>query len=747
MVQILAGLEAAHAAGIIHRDLKPTNILVEKRADGQEKLRILDFGLSKLSGVDAHRSVSGTVVGTLAYMSPEQLQGEKNLDGRSDVFAAGLILMEMLQGHHPYPGESGIVVAAKLLRDPVPPLEPKRASKIAPSTTSALHTALERDRDARFGSAVAFAQALMGKGPPSDTSKITTIQEARRELARQDAQRDAVRRAASAKRRKGVLVGALAVAAIGAAAFFLLGKKDEPPAGPPQGPRVVAQAPPTSGTTTPSTPASTSPSATQPTPAPEPARPEPEPAQPATSQPAASQPEPAAPEPAATQPAPEPAATQPAAPEPAAPEPAASAPEPATTSPEPARPEPAASAPEPRATEPSAPATAPTAPPRAGSAQELRAEGETHLGAGRPAEARAAFLAALEAASFDWGTLRGIGGSWLREADDAARRGDLAAATKTLDEAVRWLEARHAWYEKQSLPAESEADVRIALGTTRAYLGAAHTERARWLALGGDATAAAAARKEAKDHFHFANQFLNRDSVRYWEMLLQRARLATLEGRLDEAVEDLAITTETNNVEVPAHMWVAHAIGLRRLAEAALSKNDRPTAAKHAAAAYDVVKRGAAWQRAKFTREHYLEAARVLLVNALLANGAAERVPLQSVMKHYVTEAGNRPAPGDEPAGRVEARLAAVRAAQAIVDGLTLKDQGKVAESKVAFETAVAQAKAAIAADEGVAANGGPLPTPFPHRVLALAKHFADDAAGAQAATQAANAASAKNPE
>jgi hypothetical protein len=649
--------------------------------------------------------------------------------------------MEMLQGHHPYPGESGIVVAAKLLRDPVPPLEPKRAAKIAPSTTSALSTALQRDRDARFGSAVAFAQALMGKGPPSDTSKITSIQEARRELARQDAEKDAIHRAESARRRRGLLVGALAVAAAGGAAFFLLGKKDEPSATPLREPRAVAQAPGPSATTPPpaptpgETPSSATPGpATTPVPAPAAAAPEPAASAP-TPAPEPATAEPAAPEPAA--PSPAPTAPEPSAPEPAAPEPAAHAP----FTPEPARPEPTSPTPE-----PSAPPTPAATPPRAASLDDLRKDGETNLASGRAAEARASFLRALEAAPFDERSLRGVGDAWLREADDAARRGDLPEATKTLDAAVRWLEERHTGYEKQSLTADTE-QARVALGTTRAFLGEAQTERARWLALGGDAAAAAAARKEAKDHFHFANQFLNRDSVRYWEMLLQRARLATLEGRLDEAVEDQAITTATNNVEVPAHMWVAHAVGLRRLAEAALSKNDRATARKHALAAYDVVKRGAAWQRAKFTREHYLEAARVLLVNALLATGAAERVPLQSVMRHYVTEAGNRPAPGDEPAGRIEARLAAARAAQAVVDGLTLEDQGKAEESKAAFEAATAQAKAAIAADETAAQNGGSLPTPFPHRVLALARHFAHDAAGAQAATQAANAASARNPE
>jgi hypothetical protein len=319
-------------------------------------------------------------------------------------------------------------------------------------------------------------------------------------------------------------------------------------------------------------------------------------------------------------------------------------------------------------------------------------------------------------------------------------------AVATLDQALAWLKARFTAYEKQSATADPEA-VRVASGVSRSYLAETETERARWLAMAGDAAGAAAARKQATDHFQLANQFLDRDSVRYWEMLIQRANLATLEGRLDTALADLAITTQTNNNEVPAHMWIAHGAGLRRLAEAALLKNDRATAKKHALAAYDVVKRGVAWQRGKYTRDHYLEAARVLFVNALVADGAAERVPLQSYMKHYVSEATRLPARPDEEPSKSEARLAVARAMQGIVDGLTLADQGKGAESKASLEAASGEATAATRSEEASARQGGSLPASFPHRVLALARHFLGDAAGSQAATQAANAAQSKNPE
>ena len=127
MRQVLEALRAAHCAGIVHRDLKPQNIMV--RFDGYVK--VLDFGLAKqlptarsapreaIATADA--SIPGQIVGTVAYMSPEQIQGHP-IDQRSDLFAVGIILFEMLTGQHPWPHASVVDTLHAILHEDPPPL-------------------------------------------------------------------------------------------------------------------------------------------------------------------------------------------------------------------------------------------------------------------------------------------------------------------------------------------------------------------------------------------------------------------------------------------------------------------------------------------------------------------------------------------------------------------------------------------------------------------------------------------------
>jgi serine/threonine-protein kinase len=105
--QVLDGVEAAHKAGIIHRDLKPENIFVTRNEDNTVRLCILDFGLARFNEYEFTDNVTvpGTVMGTLGYMPPEQLRGER-IDERSDLFAVGVIIYECLHGEKPFAGKT-----------------------------------------------------------------------------------------------------------------------------------------------------------------------------------------------------------------------------------------------------------------------------------------------------------------------------------------------------------------------------------------------------------------------------------------------------------------------------------------------------------------------------------------------------------------------------------------------------------------------------------------------------------------
>jgi eukaryotic-like serine/threonine-protein kinase len=159
--QAARGVEVAHAGGIIHRDLKPQNLFVCRRQDGTDLLKVLDFGVAKLQAIDEMNTATrtGAVVGTVAYMSPEQARGDKVVDRRSDVYALGAILYEICTGRKPHPGDSHNAILHHIASLPAVPL-----ASVAPELPAAFveivdHT-LASDPAARPPSAEALVEAL-----------------------------------------------------------------------------------------------------------------------------------------------------------------------------------------------------------------------------------------------------------------------------------------------------------------------------------------------------------------------------------------------------------------------------------------------------------------------------------------------------------------------------------------------------------------------------------------------------------
>ena len=180
-LQIANGLAAAHEKGIIHRDLKPDNIFITK--DG--RVKILDFGLAKLTQLDGTQSQTdvptrrvdtdpGVVMGTVGYMSPEQLKG-RPIDPRSDIFAFGAILYEMLSGRRAFHGESAADTMSAILKEDPPDLSDTNKN-VAPALERLVSHCLEKNPEARFHSArdVAFAlESISGSAAGANETTIS----------------------------------------------------------------------------------------------------------------------------------------------------------------------------------------------------------------------------------------------------------------------------------------------------------------------------------------------------------------------------------------------------------------------------------------------------------------------------------------------------------------------------------------------------------------------------------------------
>ncbi len=182
-IQVCRGLAYAHERHVFHRDIKPANIRVLD--DGT--VRIMDFGIAKLEGTQLTKT--GVMVGTVHYMSPEQVRGKK-LDGRTDVFSMGVILYQLLSGERPFQGENPTQVLYKIVSEPPPPLDLSSLGEAGPRLEAIVGRALAKDREKRYQGAAELADDLQREldgirqagAPATDPTAIAALATARRKV-------------------------------------------------------------------------------------------------------------------------------------------------------------------------------------------------------------------------------------------------------------------------------------------------------------------------------------------------------------------------------------------------------------------------------------------------------------------------------------------------------------------------------------------------------------------------------------
>jgi serine/threonine-protein kinase len=230
--QVAAALQAAHDVGIVHRDLKPGNIMLARKPDGSDAVKVVDFDIAKGPSEALGEEVTrlGFVVGTPEYMSPEQLMGER-LDGRSDVYSLAIVLFRMLTGTLPFrAATTQEIMVQRLTTEPLRLEEALPAAAFPPALEGLLLHALARKASDRIASAAEFAQGLTSAispdRTPSPTGKRAVELPPTRVVPAVRASRPPVRKphvgVPAFLRRPAVLAGVGLVVVIAAGAFMLL---------------------------------------------------------------------------------------------------------------------------------------------------------------------------------------------------------------------------------------------------------------------------------------------------------------------------------------------------------------------------------------------------------------------------------------------------------------------------------------------------------------------------------------------
>jgi serine/threonine-protein kinase len=178
LLQACEAIAEAHTLGIVHRDLKPSNLFVSQGPDGSSVVKVLDFGIAKAletaGAGDAKLTATGMALGTPVYMSPEQIRDAKTVDRRTDIWALGAVLHELLAGTPPFAADTLPALCAMIVADPPAPLAELRRD-VPPGLAAVVERCLRKPLDERFADVNAFAQALAPFARPASQVHVERI--------------------------------------------------------------------------------------------------------------------------------------------------------------------------------------------------------------------------------------------------------------------------------------------------------------------------------------------------------------------------------------------------------------------------------------------------------------------------------------------------------------------------------------------------------------------------------------------